>query len=51
MTAGLPTVPWVVWSEEVGKTFRIFAARLVNGTHFQIVNGGKAALRRGGRTP
>jgi hypothetical protein len=41
MTAGVPTVPWVVWSEQVHKVFQIFAARLVNGTHFQIVNGGK----------
>ena len=37
----MPTVPWVVWAEQVHKVFQIFAARLVNGTHFQIVNGGK----------
>ncbi|HEY2599994.1 MAG TPA: hypothetical protein VGI67_00450 [Thermoleophilaceae bacterium] len=41
MSAGQPTVPWVVWSEQVKKTFRIFAARLAGGTHFQIINGGK----------
>ena len=41
MTGGQPTVPWVVWSEKVKKTFQIFAARLVNGTHFQIINRGK----------
>jgi hypothetical protein len=41
MSAGVATVPWVVWSEQVHKTFQIFVARLVNGTHFQIVNGGK----------
>lgn len=39
--SGQPTVPWVVWSEQVKKTFRIFAARFVNGTYFQIVNRGK----------
>ena len=41
MKAGQPTVPWVVWSEDVHGTSGVFVARLVNGTHFQIVNGGK----------
>ena len=43
MTAGSPTVPWVVWDEKVSGADRIFASRLV-GTgataHFQIANGG-----------
>ena len=43
MTAGSPTVPWVVWDESVSGADRIFVSRLV-GTgataHFQIVNHG-----------
>jgi hypothetical protein len=42
MTAGTPTVPWVVWAEHAGKVDRIFASRLVDGTHFKLVNRGRA---------
>jgi hypothetical protein len=41
MTAGQPTVPWVVWAEEVNGINRIFASRLVGGTHFVLANRGK----------
>jgi hypothetical protein len=41
MTAGQPTVPWVVWSEQSAGVARIFAARLVGGTRFVLVNGGR----------
>jgi hypothetical protein len=41
MTAGQPTVPWVVWAEDFKGLKRIFASRLVSGTHFELVNGGK----------
>ena len=41
MTAGAPTVPWVVWSEKRRGIHRIFASRLVGGTHFELANGGK----------
>lgn len=47
MTPGQPTVPWVVWSEQVHGAQAIFVARLVNGTHFQIVNGGKPVSAKG----
>jgi hypothetical protein len=43
MTAGNPTVPWVVWDETVSGVQQIFVSRLVGtGTaaRFQIVNGG-----------
>ena len=41
MTSGQPTVPWVVWAEERNGVERIFGSRLVGGTHFELVNGGK----------
>jgi hypothetical protein len=41
MTSGQPTVPWVVWAEEFQGVERIFASRLVGGTHFELANGGK----------
>lgn len=41
MTSGQPTVPWVVWAEEFKGVKRIFASRLVDGTHFELANGGK----------
>ncbi|HZO76942.1 MAG TPA: hypothetical protein VFB39_02800 [Solirubrobacteraceae bacterium] len=41
MTSGQPTVPWVVWAEEFQGVKRIFASRLVGGTHFELANGGK----------
>jgi hypothetical protein len=44
MTSGTPTVPWVVWDENVSGLTRIFVARLV-GTggeaRFKIANGGQ----------
>ncbi len=40
MTSGQPTVPWVVWAEEFNGVKRIFASRLVGGTHFVLANGG-----------
>jgi hypothetical protein len=50
MTAGLPTVPWIAWSESVKGVNRIFAARLVGGTHFVAVNGGKPLSSGGAAT-
>ena len=41
MAAGTPTVPWVVWAEDVDGTSRIFASRLVGGTHFEVANAGR----------
>ena len=41
MTSGAPTVPWVVWSEDVNGVSKIFVSRLVGGTHFELANGGK----------
>jgi hypothetical protein len=35
-----PTVPWVVWSEDVGGHHAIFVSRLVNGDHFELFNNG-----------
>jgi hypothetical protein len=41
LTAGTATVPWVVWSEDTGAGIHgIFVARLVGGSHFELVNGG-----------
>ena len=41
LTPGQPTVPWVVWSEDTGSGVHgIFVSRLVNGTHFELFNGG-----------
>ncbi|MGZ4278342.1 MAG: hypothetical protein ACXVVU_16955 [Solirubrobacteraceae bacterium] len=34
------TVPWVVWSEDVGGHHAIFVSRLVGGDHFELFNGG-----------
>ncbi len=41
MTPGAATVPWVVWAEDFHGVERIFASRLVDGTHFELVNGGR----------
>jgi hypothetical protein len=35
-----PTVPWAVWSEDVGGRHAIFVSRLVNGDHFELFNNG-----------
>ncbi len=41
LSAGSPTVPWVVWSEDTGNgRHAIFISRLVGGTNFQLFNGG-----------
>ena len=43
MTAGAPTVPWVVWDENVSGVDRIFVSRLVGtgaAAHFEIANHG-----------
>jgi hypothetical protein len=41
LTPGTPTVPWVVWSEDLGSgTHGVFVARLVGGDHFELFNGG-----------
>jgi hypothetical protein len=38
---GTATVPWVVWAEDTGSgKHAIFVARLVNGDHFELFNGG-----------
>lgn len=42
MTAGTPTVPWIVWEEKTGpKTSGVFAARLQGGERFVPLNGGR----------
>lgn len=41
MNPEVPTVPWVVWSEDRNGVQRIFASRLVGGTNFELVNGGQ----------
>jgi hypothetical protein len=41
LTAGSPTVPWVVWAEDTGSgNHAIFISRLVGGDHFELFNGG-----------
>ena len=36
LTPGQPTVPWVVWEEDIGGgRHAIFVSRLVGGDHFQ----------------
>jgi hypothetical protein len=34
------TVPWITWDEDVEGVKQVFVARLVGGTHFQLVNNG-----------
>lgn len=41
MTPGAPTVPWVVWTEGPPAFQNLFAARLVAGERFELVNGGR----------
>jgi hypothetical protein len=39
---GSPTVPWIAWAEDTGSgKHAIFVARLVNGDHFGLFNGGR----------
>jgi hypothetical protein len=40
LTPGTPTVPWAVWSEDVGGHHAIFVSRLVGGDHFELFNAG-----------
>ena len=40
LTPGGTTVPWVVWSEDVGGHHAIFVSRLVGGDHFELFNAG-----------
>src|SRR5262249_6419734 len=41
LTPGQPTVPWVVWEEDIGGGGRaIFLARLVGGDHFELFHPG-----------
>jgi hypothetical protein len=40
MSSSAATVPWVVWTERFQGADRIFVARLVNGTHFELANSG-----------
>ena len=47
LTAGSPTVPWVVWAEDIGGRHAIFVSRLVGGNHFELFNGGKALSNTG----
>ena len=42
LTPGQPTVPWVVWEEDVGGgRHAIFVSRLVGGDHFELFNAGQ----------
>jgi hypothetical protein len=42
LTPGNPTVPWVVWQEEIGGgRHAIFVSRLVGGDHFELFNSGQ----------
>jgi hypothetical protein len=41
LTRGTPTVPWVVFAEDVGGHKAIMLSRLVGGDHFELFNGGK----------
>ena len=47
LTPGSPTVPWVVWSEDVGGHHAVFVSRLVGGNHFELFNGGNAVSHPG----
>ncbi len=42
LVPGTATVPWVVWSEDTSTGHSgIFVSRLVGGTHFELLNGGR----------
>ncbi|MGE0027747.1 MAG: hypothetical protein AB7O78_19895 [Thermoleophilia bacterium] len=47
LTPGQPTVPWVVWSEDVGGRHAVFVSRLVGGNHFELFNGGRPVSQAG----
>ncbi len=44
LTPGGPTVPWVVWQEDLGAgdgKHAVFVSRLVGGNHFELFNSGQ----------
>jgi hypothetical protein len=42
LTPGKPTVPWVVWQEDLGTgKHAVFVSRLVGGDHFELFNSGQ----------
>jgi len=42
LTPGNPTVPWVVWQEDLGTgKHAVFVSRLVGGNHFELFNSGQ----------
>ena len=47
LTPGSATVPWVVWSEDVGGRHAVFVSRLVGGNHFELFNGGNPVSHAG----
>src|SRR5262249_45305593 len=47
LTPGQPTVPWVVWEEDIGGgRHAIFVARLVGGDHFELFHSGQNIANR-----
>ncbi len=47
LTPGQPTVPWVVWEEDIGGgRHTIFLARLVGGDHFELFKPGQPIANR-----
>src|SRR5437867_1886139 len=47
LTPGQPTVPWVVWEEDIGNgAHAIFVARLVGGDHFEPFHPGQNISNR-----
>jgi len=47
LTPGQPTVPWVVWEEEIaGGRHTIFVSRLVGGDHFELFKPGQPISNR-----
>lgn len=47
LTPGQPTVPWVVWEEDIGGgRHAIFISRLVGGDHFELFQPGQAISNR-----
>ena len=47
LVPGTPTVPWVVWAEDVGGRHAVFVSRLVGGSHFELFNGGNPVSHPG----
>jgi len=47
LTPGQPTVPWVVWDEDIGDgRHTIFISRLVGGDHFELFKPGQPISNR-----